>query len=66
MRITLGGGGTDLPSYYERLSALVLSAGINRYIYVAINRTFTVPGLSDLESRLLTGGALGTPPDAGG
>jgi D-glycero-alpha-D-manno-heptose-7-phosphate kinase len=41
LRITLGGGGTDLPSYYERFGGLVLSAAINRYIYVAINRTFT-------------------------
>jgi D-glycero-alpha-D-manno-heptose-7-phosphate kinase len=41
LRITLGGGGTDLPSYYERFGGLVLSAAINRYIYIAINRTFT-------------------------
>ncbi len=41
LRITLGGGGTDLPSYYERFGGLVLSAAIDRYIYVAINRTFT-------------------------
>ncbi len=41
LRITLGGGGTDLPSYYERFGGLVLTAAINRYVYVAINRTFT-------------------------
>ena len=41
LRITLGGGGTDLPSYYERFGGLVLSAAIDRYIYIAINRTFT-------------------------
>ena len=41
LRITLGGGGTDLPSYYERFGGVVLSAAIDRYIYVAINRTFT-------------------------
>ena len=41
LRITLGGGGTDLPSYYERFGGLVLSAAINRYVYIAINRTFT-------------------------
>ncbi len=41
LRITLGGGGTDLPSYYERFDGLVLTAAINRYVYVAINRTFT-------------------------
>ncbi len=43
LRITLGGGGTDLPSYYEEFGGLVLSAAISRYIYIAINRTFT-PG----------------------
>jgi D-glycero-alpha-D-manno-heptose-7-phosphate kinase len=41
LRITLGGGGTDLPSYYQQFGGFVLSAAINRYIYVAINRTFT-------------------------
>jgi D-glycero-alpha-D-manno-heptose-7-phosphate kinase len=41
LRITLGGGGTDLPSYYEQFGGLVLTAAINRYVYVAINRTFT-------------------------
>jgi D-glycero-alpha-D-manno-heptose-7-phosphate kinase len=41
LRITLGGGGTDLPSYYERFGGLVLSAAIDRYVYIAINRTFT-------------------------
>jgi D-glycero-alpha-D-manno-heptose-7-phosphate kinase len=41
LRITLGGGGTDLPSYYERFGGMVLSAAIDRYVYVAINRTFT-------------------------
>ena len=41
LRITLGGGGTDLPSYYERFGGFVLSAAINRYVYISINRTFT-------------------------
>ncbi len=41
LRISLGGGGTDLPSYYERFGGMVLSAAINRYIYVAVNTTFT-------------------------
>jgi D-glycero-alpha-D-manno-heptose-7-phosphate kinase len=41
LRITLGGGGTDLPSYYENFGGLVLTAAIDRYVYVAINRTFT-------------------------
>jgi len=41
LRITLGGGGTDLPSFYSSHGGAVLAAGINRYIYVAINETFT-------------------------
>ncbi len=40
LRITLGGGGTDLPSYYEQRGGAVLSAAIDKYIYVAVNRTF--------------------------
>ena len=41
LRISIGGGGTDLPSYYQRHGGFVISAAINRYIYVSINRTFT-------------------------
>jgi D-glycero-alpha-D-manno-heptose-7-phosphate kinase len=41
LRITLGGGGTDLPSYYEKRGGAVLSAAINKYIYITINQTFT-------------------------
>jgi D-glycero-alpha-D-manno-heptose-7-phosphate kinase len=41
LRISLGGGGTDLPSYYSRRGGFVVSAAIDRYVYIAINRTFT-------------------------
>ncbi len=41
LRITLGGGGTDLPSYYERFGGFVLSAAISKHIFITINRTFT-------------------------
>ena len=41
LRITLGGGGTDLPSYYEQYGGVVVSAAISKYIYICINRTFT-------------------------
>jgi D-glycero-alpha-D-manno-heptose-7-phosphate kinase len=41
LRISLGGGGTDLPSYSDRYGATVISAAINRYVFIAINRTFT-------------------------
>jgi D-glycero-alpha-D-manno-heptose-7-phosphate kinase len=40
LRISLGGGGTDLPSYYQRSGGLVISAAINKYIFIAINQTF--------------------------
>lgn len=41
LRITLGGGGTDLPSYYEQFGGFVLSAAISKYIFIAVNQTFT-------------------------
>jgi len=41
LRVSIGGGGTDLPSYYERFGGFVIAGAINRYIYVSINRTFT-------------------------
>lgn len=37
-RITLGGGGTDLPSYYRRYGGFVLSAAIDKYLYIGVNR----------------------------
>jgi D-glycero-alpha-D-manno-heptose-7-phosphate kinase len=36
-RITLGGGGTDLPSFYEKHGGYILAAGIDKYMYVALN-----------------------------
>ncbi|TMC10346.1 MAG: galactokinase [Chloroflexi bacterium] len=41
LRISLGGGGTDLPSYYRRFGGLVISAAIDSHVYIGINRTFT-------------------------
>ena len=41
LRITLGGGGTDLPSYYERFGGVVISAAIDKHIYISSNATFT-------------------------
>ena len=40
LRITLGGGGTDLPSYYRHNEGFLISAAIDKYVYVAINRPF--------------------------
>ena len=39
-RITLGGGGTDLPSYYEKFGGFLISATINKYMYVGVNDRF--------------------------
>jgi len=40
LRISLGGGGTDLPSYYSQFGGFVISAAINRYVYITLHRTF--------------------------
>src|SRR6186713_373869 len=39
LRISLGGGGTDLPSYYRAHGGFVLSAAITQYVYVTMQRT---------------------------
>ena len=39
LRISLGGGGTDLPSYYLTHGGFVVSAAINQYVHVGIHRT---------------------------
>jgi D-glycero-alpha-D-manno-heptose-7-phosphate kinase len=36
VRISFGGGGTDLPSYYERFGGAVLSTAINKYFYTVL------------------------------
>jgi D-glycero-alpha-D-manno-heptose-7-phosphate kinase len=40
LRISLGGGGTDLPSYYREHEGFLLSAAIDKYVFVTINRPF--------------------------
>ncbi|NCD32457.1 MAG: galactokinase [Spartobacteria bacterium] len=37
-RITLGGGGTDLPSFYEQHGGYVFAMTINKYMYISIHR----------------------------
>lgn len=44
LRIPLGGGGTDLPSYYSKYGGFILSVGINKYVYICVNR----PSADDL------------------
>jgi len=52
LRISLGGGGTDLPSYYREHSGFLIAAAIDKYVYVTAMRPFT-PGIflkySELE-----------------
>ena len=40
LRISIGGGGTDLPSYYRDFGGFVISAAISKYVYISINRSF--------------------------
>lgn len=66
LRIPLGGGGTDLPSYYQQFGGFVLSAGIDKYVYLQLNtlkvedfirvkysRTELVKEVRDIEHPLL-------------
>ena len=66
LRIPLGGGGTDLPSYYRQFGGFVLSAGIDKYVYLQLNtlkvedfirvkysRTELVREVRDIEHPLL-------------
>jgi D-glycero-alpha-D-manno-heptose-7-phosphate kinase len=52
LRITLGGGGTDLASYYREHEGILIAAAIDKYVYVTVMRPFT-PGIylkySELE-----------------
>lgn len=40
LRISLGGGGTDLPSYYQKHSGFLIAAAIDKYVYITLNRPF--------------------------
>ncbi len=40
LRITLGGGGTDVPSYYREHSGFLIAASINKYVYITLHNTF--------------------------
>jgi len=44
LRITLGGGGTDLASYYADHEGFVVAAAIDKYVYVTVMRPFS-PGI---------------------
>ena len=40
LRISLGGGGTDLPSYYEEHGGFLLAAAIDKHVYINVHRRF--------------------------
>ncbi len=40
LRISLGGGGTDLPSYYRGHGGFVLAAAIDKYVYITLHHNF--------------------------
>jgi D-glycero-alpha-D-manno-heptose-7-phosphate kinase len=40
LRISIGGGGTDLPSYYRQFGGFVISAAISKHVYISINQSF--------------------------
>ncbi|HZL34624.1 MAG TPA: hypothetical protein VFC78_04885 [Tepidisphaeraceae bacterium] len=51
LRISLGGGGTDLPSYYREHGGFLIAAAIDKYVYITLHQTFQ-PGLIIKYSRL--------------
>jgi D-glycero-alpha-D-manno-heptose-7-phosphate kinase len=40
LRISLGGGGTDHPSYFREYEGFLISAAINKYVYVTLHQGF--------------------------
>ena len=40
VRLSMGGGGTDLESYYKDYGGFLLAAAINKYVYISCNKRF--------------------------
>src|SRR3990167_8148831 len=40
LRVSLGGGGTDLPSYYQDHGGFLIAAAIDKYVYLTLHQTF--------------------------
>jgi D-glycero-alpha-D-manno-heptose-7-phosphate kinase len=40
LRVSLGGGGTDLPSYFTEFGGFLVAAAIDKYVYITKHRTF--------------------------
>jgi D-glycero-alpha-D-manno-heptose-7-phosphate kinase len=52
LRISLGGGGTDIPSYYREFGGFVISAAVDKYVFLTLHQTFvedTIVKYSQLE-----------------
>ena len=45
LRISLGGGGTDLPSYYQEHTGFLIAAAIDKYVYITLHQTFVPDGI---------------------
>ena len=51
LRVSLGGGGTDLPSYYREHGGFLVAGALDKYVYLTLHRTF-VPDLIVKYSKL--------------
>jgi D-glycero-alpha-D-manno-heptose-7-phosphate kinase len=54
LRISIGGGGTDLPSYYRRYGGFLIAMAIRKHVYVSLQRRFD-PGYLLKYSRIEMG-----------
>ena len=50
LRISLGGGGTDLPSYYAKHSGFLIAAAIDKYVYITVHQTFQFDPVRQFEA----------------
>lgn len=51
LRLAIGGGGTDLPSFYSKFGSYFISAAIKKYVYITFYRTF-IDGIRLKYSRM--------------
>ncbi len=60
LRISLGGGGTDLPSYYGEHGGFLIAAAIDKYVYITLHKMFN-PGYLLKYSQLEKAGDIRHP-----